>query len=150
MCVSLPRSIKIIPEYESFNDQLILIIPDGFGPASEVFARNYNQWSNSRNGWNNVLGSDTIQIGSVRTRSSDSWVTDSAAAATAYSCAIKVSNSADSSLISSSLCIPRPTMVPLVSTRMETLVVLFSRSQKLQDITLASLSRPGSPSVYVS
>ncbi|KDN46721.1 hypothetical protein RSAG8_04101, partial [Rhizoctonia solani AG-8 WAC10335] len=35
------------------------------------------------------FGSDTIQIGSIRTRSSDSYVTDSAASATAYSCAIK-------------------------------------------------------------
>ena len=33
---------------------------------------------------------DTIQVGSVRTRSSDTYVTDSAAAATAYSCGIKV------------------------------------------------------------
>lgn len=96
------RSTILEPELP--NDQLILIIPDGFGPASEVFARDFNQWSNGHNGWNNVLGSDTIQIGSIRTRSSDSWVTDSAASATAYSCAIKVPNSVNSSLINFLLC----------------------------------------------
>jgi len=96
------RSTIFEPELP--NDQLILIIPDGFGPASEVFTRNFNQWNNSRKGWNNVLGSDTIQIGSIRTRSSDSWVTDSAASATAYSCAIKVLNSVNFSLIKFSLC----------------------------------------------
>ena len=37
-----------------------------------------------------LLAPDTIQVGSVRTRSSDTFVTDSAASATAYSCAIKV------------------------------------------------------------
>ena len=115
-------SPSVLSESEPIDDQLILTIPDGFGPASEVFARNYNQWSNSRNGWNNVLGSDTIQIGSIRTRSSDSWVTDSAASATAYSCAIKAPSSADSSLISFLLSVPRLIMVLLVLTRMETLV----------------------------
>lgn len=40
------------------------------------------------------LGSDKIQIGSIRTRSSDSHVTDSSASATAYSCAIKTYNGA--------------------------------------------------------
>ncbi|KAI0767625.1 alkaline-phosphatase-like protein [Fomes fomentarius] len=58
-----------------------------------VFARNFVQWKNSQ-GWNKVLASDTIQVGSVRTRSTDSLVTDSAAAATAYSCAIKSYNGA--------------------------------------------------------
>ncbi|CAE6472144.1 unnamed protein product [Rhizoctonia solani] len=72
----------------------ILTIPDGFGPASEVFARDFVQWNNTATGWNRQLGSDTIQIGSIRTRSSDSFVTDSAASATAYSCAIKTYNGA--------------------------------------------------------
>ncbi|CUA72597.1 alkaline phosphatase [Rhizoctonia solani] len=72
----------------------ILTIPDGFGPASEVFARDFVQWNNTATGWNRQLGSDTIQIGSIRTRSSDSYVTDSAASATAYSCGIKTYNGA--------------------------------------------------------
>ncbi|KAI0711542.1 alkaline-phosphatase-like protein [Earliella scabrosa] len=70
---------------------VILTIPDGFGPASEALARNFVQWKNTQ-GWNKVLASDTIQVGAVRTRSTDSLVTDSAASATAYSCAIKTYN----------------------------------------------------------
>ncbi|KAF8598652.1 alkaline phosphatase-like protein [Ceratobasidium sp. AG-I] len=73
---------------------LILVIPDGFGPASEVFARDFIQWNNTAYGWNHQLASDTIQIGSVRTRSSDTYITDSSAAGTAYSCAIKTYNGA--------------------------------------------------------
>ncbi|KAG8735992.1 hypothetical protein FRC10_009930 [Ceratobasidium sp. 414] len=57
-------------------------------------ARDFIQWNNSAYGWNHQLASDTIQIGSVRTRSSSSYVTDSSAAATAYSCAIKTYNGA--------------------------------------------------------
>ncbi|KAI0681825.1 alkaline-phosphatase-like protein [Earliella scabrosa] len=72
---------------------VILTIPDGFGPASEGLARNFVQWKNTQ-GWNKVLASDTIQVGSVRTRSTDSLVTDSSASATAYSCAIKTYNGA--------------------------------------------------------
>ncbi|KDQ16615.1 hypothetical protein BOTBODRAFT_53735 [Botryobasidium botryosum FD-172 SS1] len=72
----------------------ILTIPDGFGPASEVFARDFVQWQNSDKGWNLQLASDTVQVGSVRTRSTDSYVTDSAASATAYSCGIKTYNGA--------------------------------------------------------
>ncbi|KAG8745811.1 hypothetical protein FRC12_014451 [Ceratobasidium sp. 428] len=87
-----------------------MIIPDGFGrvesatsstgtdildrPASETMARDFIQWNNSVYGWNHQLASDTIHIGSVRTRSSSSYVTDSSAAATAYSCAIKTFNGA--------------------------------------------------------
>ena len=40
------------------------------------------------------MASDNIQIGSVRTRSSDTYITDSSAAGTAYSCAIKTYNGA--------------------------------------------------------
>lgn len=68
---------------------VIFTVPDGFGPASEAMARDYHQWSNGLD-WNTQLPADTIQVGSVRTRSSDSYVTDSAAAATAYACAVKV------------------------------------------------------------
>ncbi|CAE6428026.1 unnamed protein product [Rhizoctonia solani] len=112
--VAPPRNAKLdfgppnVPQGKASNGQpkpggpkgpkkiknFILTIPDGFGPASEVFARDFVQWNNSATGWNRQLGSDTIQIGSIRTRSSDSYVTDSAASATAYSCAIKTYNGA--------------------------------------------------------
>ncbi|KAG9124932.1 hypothetical protein FRC07_009645 [Ceratobasidium sp. 392] len=109
-----PRNAKLdfgppnVPQGKAWNGQpkpggpngpkkiknFILTIPDGFGPASEVFARDFVQWNNSATGWNRQLGSDKIQIGSIRTRSSDSYVTDSSASATAYSCAIKTYNGA--------------------------------------------------------
>ncbi|KAG8934738.1 hypothetical protein FRC02_009319 [Tulasnella sp. 418] len=73
---------------------LILIIPDGFGPASETLARDYVQWKNTEKGWNYELPADQLLVGTVRTRASDSYVTDSAAGATAYSCAIKSYNGA--------------------------------------------------------
>ncbi|CAE6461827.1 unnamed protein product [Rhizoctonia solani] len=112
--VAPPRNAKLdfgppnVPQGKASNGQpkpggpkgakkvknFILTIPDGFGPASEVFARDFVQWNNTATGWNRQLGSDTIQIGSIRTRSSDSYVTDSAASATAYSCAIKTYNGA--------------------------------------------------------
>lgn len=42
--------------------------------------------------WGSQLAADTIHIGSIRTRASDSFVTDSAAAATAYASAVKTYN----------------------------------------------------------
>lgn len=107
-----------------FGTVVIMTIPDGFGPASEVSsqykshlflvdAEDRSLLGTFTNGriprWGGtkflvrhlnihigikftylVLAPDTIQVGSVRTRSSDTLVTDSAASATAYSCAIKV------------------------------------------------------------
>ncbi|KAG8705463.1 hypothetical protein FRC09_002940 [Ceratobasidium sp. 395] len=112
--VAPPRNAKLdfgppnVPQGKAWNGQpkpggpsgpkkiknFIMTIPDGFGPASEVFARDFVQWNNTATGWNRQLGSDKIQIGSIRTRSSDSYVTDSSASATAYSCAIKTYNGA--------------------------------------------------------
>ncbi|KAF8671470.1 Alkaline phosphatase [Rhizoctonia solani] len=112
--VAPPRNAKLdfgppnVPQGKAWNGQpkpgglkgskkvrnLILTIPDGFGPASEVFARDFVQWNNTATGWNRQLGSDKVQIGSIRTRSTDSYVTDSSASATAYSCAIKTYNGA--------------------------------------------------------
>jgi alkaline phosphatase len=95
---------------------VILMISDGFGPASETFARSYLQhlvqskdamvqpggrWAglvpsakDSAADYRLTLPLDSILIGSSRTRSSDSLVTDSAAGATAFSCAIKSYNGA--------------------------------------------------------
>ncbi|KAF8465340.1 alkaline-phosphatase-like protein [Kalaharituber pfeilii] len=54
-------------------------------------ARDYVHWSNN----NTVhLPIDELLIGSIRTRSSDSFVTDSSSSATAYSCGIKTLNGA--------------------------------------------------------
>jgi len=69
----------------------IYVIPDGFGPASETMARDYVHFTNNAT---TQLPVDKLLIGSIRTRSSDSYVTDSAASATAYSCGIKTYNGA--------------------------------------------------------
>ncbi|KAH8928957.1 alkaline phosphatase-like protein [Atractiella rhizophila] len=71
-------------------------IPDGFGPASQAFARDYSQYVNQKagKGWNKVLPADEHLIGSLRTRASNTLVTDSSASGTAYSCAIKTYNGA--------------------------------------------------------
>ncbi|CAJ0633901.1 15787_t:CDS:10 [Entrophospora sp. SA101] len=72
---------------------VILMISDGFGPASETFARSYYQYINHVP-YKQVTPLDEILIGTSRTRSFDSLVTDSAAGATAFSCAIKTYNNA--------------------------------------------------------
>jgi alkaline phosphatase len=69
------------------------MISDGFGPASETFARDYEQYVKKLN-YNYLTPLDKILVGSSRTRSSDSLITDSAAGATAFACAIKSYNGA--------------------------------------------------------
>jgi alkaline phosphatase len=69
------------------------MISDGFGPASQTMARNFAQYSNNYSvGYQLPL--DTILVGSSRTRSASSLVTDSAAGATAFSCMLKTYNGA--------------------------------------------------------
>lgn len=67
---------------------VILMIPDGFGPASATMARDYLRWR----GDDPSLAVDSLQRGSVRTFSADSRITDSAAGATAYSTGTKTNN----------------------------------------------------------
>ncbi|PWZ01128.1 putative PHO8-repressible alkaline phosphatase vacuolar [Testicularia cyperi] len=76
---------------KSKQPNVIQLISDGFGPASETFAREYVQSRDSL-GWNVTLPLDKFLVGNVRTRSTDSLVTDSAASATAYSCGLKSVN----------------------------------------------------------
>lgn len=54
-------------------------------------ARDWVHWNNNRT---TFLPIDEMMIGQIRTRSSDSYVPDSASTATAYSCGIKVYNGA--------------------------------------------------------
>lgn len=70
---------------------VIQLISDGFGPASETFARSYLQTAQHL-AWNVTMPLDKLLVGEVRTRSTDSLVTDSAASATAYSCGLKSVN----------------------------------------------------------
>lgn len=67
------------------------VAADGFGPASETFARSLYQYQNGLP-WTSELPQDKYVIGTIRTRSTDSLVTDSAASATAYSCGLKSVN----------------------------------------------------------
>ncbi|KAE8268978.1 hypothetical protein A4X09_0g3372 [Tilletia walkeri] len=70
---------------------MIQLISDGFGPASETFARSTMQLQTGSD-WTTQLPLDKHLVGSIRTRSTDSLVTDSAASATAYSCGLKSKN----------------------------------------------------------
>ncbi|TFK60646.1 alkaline phosphatase-like protein [Pluteus cervinus] len=69
----------------------IMVIPDGFGPASESLTRDFVHWKHNST---TTLPIDEMVVGQIRTRSHDSYVTDSAAAATAYSCGVKSYNGA--------------------------------------------------------
>ncbi|KAG0152583.1 hypothetical protein CROQUDRAFT_35539 [Cronartium quercuum f. sp. fusiforme G11] len=93
------------------------MISDGFGPASEAYARGFvhhlnnltdekqklfERWTFSDGNTPKQLSPDTMAhlpldpllVGSSRTRSSNSLVTDSAAGATAFACGIKTYNGA--------------------------------------------------------
>ncbi|CAO3679910.1 unnamed protein product [Umbelopsis vinacea] len=72
---------------------VIMMVSDGFGPASETFARQYHTWDNGLD-YKSILPLDSIHVGQSRTQSSSSLVTDSAAGATAFSCALKSYNGA--------------------------------------------------------
>jgi alkaline phosphatase len=70
-----------------------MMVSDGFGPASETFARQYYSWDHDLP-YKHILPLDSIHVGQSRTQSSSSLVTDSAAGATAFSCAMKSYNGA--------------------------------------------------------
>jgi alkaline phosphatase len=72
------------PETERLRN-VILMIPDGFGPASLTMARMAT---------GEPLALDAILTGMVGTTSADSYITDSAAGATAYASGIKSYNGA--------------------------------------------------------
>lgn len=72
---------------------LIFMVSDGMGPASLSMTRSFRQYSDGLP-IDDVLVLDHHFIGSSRTRSSSSLVTDSAAGATAFSCGMKSYNGA--------------------------------------------------------
>jgi len=80
---------------EKFNyrkpKNIIFMVSDGFGPTSETFGRTYYQYVNNYT-YNQITPLDKIYVGQSRTRSYDSLITDSAAGATAFSCALKTFN----------------------------------------------------------
>lgn len=78
------------PAADETPRNIILFISDGCGPASFTFARGYVQAARGVE----TLPTDAIQVGAIRTHSSSSRVTDSAAGATAFACGVKTYNGA--------------------------------------------------------
>ncbi|PHH77025.1 hypothetical protein CDD80_997 [Ophiocordyceps camponoti-rufipedis] len=76
---------------------LVFMVSDGMGPASLSLTRSYRQLVHKLP-HDDVLVLDKHLVGSSRTRSSNSLVTDSAAGATAFSCGMKSYNGAISML----------------------------------------------------
>ena len=72
---------------------LIFMVSDGMGPASLSLTRSWRQYESGLP-IDDILVLDQHLIGTSRTRSSSSLVTDSAAGATAFSCARKSYNGA--------------------------------------------------------
>lgn len=77
----------------SGKKNIIFMVTDGMGPASVSLARSFKQFRDDLD-VGSVLAIDRHFIGSSRTRSSSSLVTDSAAGATAFSCGLKSYNGA--------------------------------------------------------
>lgn len=77
----------------SNKKNVIFMVTDGMGPASLSLARSFKQFRDDLP-IDDILAIDKHLIGSSRTRSSSSLITDSAAGATAFSCALKSYNGA--------------------------------------------------------
>lgn len=82
---------------------LILMVSDGMGPTSLSLTRSFRQHTEGLP-IDDILVLDKHHIGTSRTRSSSSLVTDSAAGATAFSCGFKSYNGAISVLPDHSPC----------------------------------------------
>lgn len=82
---------------------LIFMVSDGMGPTSLSMTRSFRQFTEDLP-VDDVLVLDQHHIGTSRTRSSSSLVTDSAAGATAFSCGFKSYNGAISVLPDHSPC----------------------------------------------
>lgn len=79
--------------HPSGKRNLIFMVSDGMGPTSLSLTRSFMQFQNGAP-FSEQLVIDQHLIGQSRTRSSSSLVTDSAAGATAFSCAMKSYNGA--------------------------------------------------------
>lgn len=90
--ITLGLLVSSVPHYGPKRN-VIIMISDGFGPASETYGRAYARYLNSST-YGNMTPLDTILVGQSRTKSSSSLITDSAAGATAFSCAMKSYNGA--------------------------------------------------------
>lgn len=82
---------------------LIFMVSDGMGPTSLTLTRSFKQFRDGT-GPGDTLVMDRHLIGSSRTRSTSSLITDSAAGATAFSCGLKSYNGAIAVLPDHSPC----------------------------------------------
>ncbi|KAI9880827.1 MAG: hypothetical protein M1830_000263 [Pleopsidium flavum] len=82
---------------------MIFMVSDGMGPTSLSLTRSFRQFESGLPP-DDVLALDKHLIGSSRTRSTSSLITDSAAGATAFSCGFKTYNGAISVLPDHSPC----------------------------------------------
>ncbi|KAI3407138.1 PHO8 [Candida oxycetoniae] len=81
-------------EFDPYRKKnVIMMVTDGMGPASMSAARSFRQYRDQL-AINDILTLEKYFVGTSRTRSSNSLVTDSAAGATAFSCALKSYNGA--------------------------------------------------------
>ncbi len=94
LCLLLagPAPAQTVPDAPAPEEapNVILMIPDGFGPASVTMARDYLRWRDGQK----ELPYDSLQVGSIRTYASDSYITDSAAGGTALATGTKTYNGA--------------------------------------------------------
>ncbi|KAK0392011.1 hypothetical protein NLU13_1509 [Sarocladium strictum] len=76
----------------------IYVVPDGYGIASQVMARDYQSVMNGAGSVERPntakIGVDNMVLGTVRTQASDNLVTDSSASGTAFACGVKTYNGA--------------------------------------------------------
>ncbi|KAL1838086.1 hypothetical protein VTJ49DRAFT_3078 [Mycothermus thermophilus] len=88
-----PYSTTSPPVVKKKKRNLIFMVSDGMGPASLSLTRSFRQFVSGLP-MDDTLTLDRHFWGSSRTRSTNSWVTDSAAGATAFSCGRKSYNGA--------------------------------------------------------
>lgn len=98
LAVLLHHQQQTIPHHgtkgkPSGKRNLIFMVSDGMGPASLSMTRSFRQYRDKLP-IDDVLALDRHIVGTSRTRSSSSLVTDSAAGATAFSCGMKSYNGA--------------------------------------------------------
>ncbi|EGV62291.1 vacuolar alkaline phosphatase [Yamadazyma tenuis] len=80
-----------VPTFGKKN--IIFMVPDGFGPSGLTMARDYRRTQlGLANDQKYTLNLDPFIIGSIRTKSNSSLITDSAAAATTYATGFKTYN----------------------------------------------------------
>ncbi|ODV85707.1 hypothetical protein CANARDRAFT_197876 [[Candida] arabinofermentans NRRL YB-2248] len=81
------------PIVKSTKKNIIMLVTDGTGPASINMARYFRQYRDDLD-ISDTLTLDKYFVGSSRTRSNSSLITDSAAGATVFSCGLKTYNGA--------------------------------------------------------